>query len=220
MENHLLSATDAPAISLATAGIPLRLPASMFSKEKAAFVGLGWSKLATTLTASSVDSEIFFLKVMLDELNSEFALQLDNEPEVSTSHTVIFAGGSHASSIAKAARSTYPEVVDLSIGGWKLTAESAAELAHDISGVLEDAEEANFTVVLHLFDNSIFKAMVDGDLTDPFKLNGRYHIQGSMQLINSNELKKLFETALTIFRACSGSNIILLGPLPRNINNK
>ena len=157
---------------------------------------------------------------MLDELNSEFALQLDNEPEVSTSHTVIFAGGSHASSIAKAARSTYPEVVDLSIGGWKLTAESAAELAHDISGVLEDAEEASFTVVLHLFDNSIFKAMVDGDLTDPFKLNGRYHIQGSMQLINSNELKKLFETALTIFRACSGSNIILLGPLPRNINNK
>ena len=87
----------------------------MISKEKAAFVGLGWSKMATTLAASSIDTEKEFLKVILDELNSEFALQLDTEPvldrlvhtpEVSTSQTVIFAGGSHACRIAEAARST------------------------------------------------------------------------------------------------------------------
>ena len=30
--------------------------------------------------------------------------------QVSTSHTVIFVGGSHASRLAEAARSTYPEV--------------------------------------------------------------------------------------------------------------
>ena len=155
MDNHLLTAAEAPANSIARMGIPLRLPASMFSKEKAAFVGLGWSKMATSLAASSTDSERDFLKVILDELNCELALQLDTEPvldrlvhtpEVSTSQTVIFAGGSHACRIAEAARSTYPEVVDLSIGGWKLTTESAAELAHDISCVLEDAEYNSFTI--------------------------------------------------------------------------
>ena len=210
-------------------GIPLHLPASMFSKEKAAFVGLGWPKMATSLAASSIDSERDFLKVILDELNCEFTLQLDTEPvldrlvhtpEVSTSQTVIFAGGSHACRIAEAARSTYPEVVDLSIGGWKLTTESAAELAHDISCVLEDAEDNSFTIVLHLFDNSIYKGLSDGELTDAFKLKGSYHIKGELQLISSTELKSLFETALPIMRACSGSNIILLGPLPRYVNKK
>ena len=86
---------------------------------------------------------------MLEELNSEFALQLDTEPvldrlvqtpEVSTSHTIVFAGGSHASRIAEAARSAYPEVVDLCIGGWRLSKDSAAELAHDLTGVLEDGD--------------------------------------------------------------------------------
>ena len=214
---------------MARVGIPLRLPASMIGKEKAAFVGLGWSKMATTLAASSIDTEKEFLKVILDELNSEFALQLDTEPvldrlvdtpEVSTSQTVIFAGVSHALRIAEAARSTYPEVVDLCIGGWKLNTESAAELAHDISGVLEDSEDTSFTTVLHLFNNSIFKGLLDGDLTEQFKQNGSYHIKGEMQLINSAELKHLFKTALPILRACSGANIILLGPLPCYINNK
>ena len=90
-------------------------------------------------------------------------------PEVSTSHTIVFAGDSHASRIAEAARSAYPEVVDLSIGGWRLSKDSAAELAHDLNGVLDDADEGSHTVVLHLFDNAIFKGEVNGKLADPIK---------------------------------------------------
>ena len=77
-----------------------------------------------------------FLKVMLEELNSEFALQLDTEPvldrlvqtsEVSTSNIVVFAGGSHASRIAEAARSTYPEVVCKSVTFTRLKLYNKAE---------------------------------------------------------------------------------------------
>ena len=116
--NHiLLTGEGAGCSSISTAGIPLRLPASIYSKEKSAFVGLGWPKLATSLDATTETSKRNFLKVMLEELNSEFALQLDTEPvldplvhtpEVSTSHTAVFVGGSHASRLAEAARSTYP----------------------------------------------------------------------------------------------------------------
>ena len=133
----------------------LHLPASIYSKEKLAFVGLGRPKLATSLDATTETSERNFLKVMLEELNSEFAPQLDTEPvldrlvhtpQVSTNHTVVFVGGSHASRLAEAARLTYPEVVDLSIGGWKLTKESAAEVALDLAGVLEDACDGSSTI--------------------------------------------------------------------------
>ena len=170
-----------------------------------------------------------FLKVMLEELNSEFALQLDTEPvldrlvqtsELSTSHIVVFAGGSHASRIAEAARSTYPEVVDLSIGGWRLSKDSAADLAQDLSGVLEDASEGSHTVILHLFNNSIYKGEVDGELTDPVKLSRKFHVRGKLKLIDNADFKNLFETALPIIRACRGSNVLLLGPLPRFLLNK
>ena len=104
MKNYLLTETETEAGSISRAYIPLRLPASIYSKEKSAFVGLGWPKLAKSLAATTERTKMDLLKVMLEELNSEFALQLDTEPvldrlvqtpEVSTSHTIVFAGGSH-----------------------------------------------------------------------------------------------------------------------------
>ena len=109
MKNYLLTETETEAGSISRADIPLRLPASIYSKEKSAFVGLGWPKLAKSLAATTERTKMDLLKVMLEELNSEFAHQLDTEPvldrlvqtpEVSTSHTIVFAGGSHASRIA------------------------------------------------------------------------------------------------------------------------
>ena len=85
-----------------------------------------------------------------------------------------------ASRIAEAARSTYPEVVNLSIGGWRLSDNSAAEMAQDIAGVLEDEYDGSHTLVLHLVDNAIFKGEVNGELADPIKINGTYHIKGKL----------------------------------------
>ena len=133
---------------------------------------------------------------------------------------MVFVGGSHASRLAEAARSTYPEVVDVSIGGWKLTKESAAEVALDLAGVLDDATDGSHTIVLHIFDNSIYKGEAGGELTDPVRINRKYHIEGKLVVLDHPEFKRLFETALPIFRSCTGSNIILLGPLPRYLLSK
>ena len=119
-----------------------------------------------------------------------------------------------ASRIAEAARSTYPEVVNLSIGGWRLSDNSAAEMAQDIAGVLEDEYDGSHTLVLHLVDNAIFKGEVNGELADPIKINGTYHIKGKLRLVDSATFKLLFESALPILRACSASNIILLVRAP------
>ena len=42
VKNILLTGDGAGSSSIATAGIPLRMPASIYSREKSAFVGLGW----------------------------------------------------------------------------------------------------------------------------------------------------------------------------------
>ena len=138
-DNILASPMDqSESNSFAAASIPLRMPASLFTKEKTAFVGLGWSNIVTTLPPQSKEEEKAFLSTLLQELNSEFALQLDispkvdrqlHTPEVSSSRTIIVGGGSHASRLATSIGSIYPEVVDLTIGGWRLTEKSGENLA-------------------------------------------------------------------------------------------
>ena len=140
-ENILASPMDQnEANNFATASIPLRMPASMFTKDRTAFVGLGWSNIANSLPPQTKEEEKNFLLTILQELNREFALQLDISPnvdrlpytpEVSGSQTIIIGGGSHASRLAAAVGSIYPEVVDLTIGGWKLSEKSAEDLAYN-----------------------------------------------------------------------------------------
>ena len=142
------------------------MPASLFSKERTAFVGLGWPNMATIIHPFSCSDEQLLLSTMLHELNLELAMQLDTNPctdrllttsEVIRSKTIIIGGGSHAGRIAEAIRSTHPEVVDLSMSGWLLSENTASELASDISDALDDEEVEDPVVVLQIFDNALYK---------------------------------------------------------------
>ena len=210
--------------NLSTAVIPLRLPASLFSKERTSHVGMGWPKLASSLPAFTPDSEKKLIKVMFDELNHKLALKLDSSPSVDrrplthedTGQQIIIVGsGSHTGRLAESLRSTYPEVVDLSVRGWKLNKSNASNLASDIEGILEDENPEDVTVILQLYHNTIYEAEVDGAVTDHQKITGKYHVPGKLILISDSELKELFEASMPIFRTSKGTNIILIGPMPR-----
>ena len=101
-----------------------------------------------------------------------------------------------------------------------MTKESAAEVALDLAGVLEDASDGSHTIILHIFDNSIYKSEVDGELSDSVRINRKHHIEGKLVVLDHTDFKQLFETALPIIGSCTGSNVILLGPLPRYLLNK
>ena len=228
-DNILASPMDqSESNSFAAASISLRMPASLFTKEKTAFVGLGWSNIVTTLPPQSKEEEKAFLSTLLQELNREYALQLDispkvdrqlHTPEVSSSRTIIVGGGSHASRLATSIGSIYPEVVDLTIGGWRLTEKSGKNLAYDIENVLDEADPANTTIILHMFDNSVFLGESGGTTAAPVKVNGRYHILGRLVVANGKQIKELFDAAMPIFRAARGAELLIIGPLPRYLVN-
>ena len=111
-------------------------------------------------------------------------------PEVSSSGTIIVGGG---------IGSTYPEVLDLTIGGWRLTEKSGEDLAYDIENVMDEADPANTTIILHMFDNSVFLGESGGITSAPAKINGRYHILGRLVVVNAKQVKELFEAAMPIY---------------------
>ena len=141
--------------------------------------------------------------------------RLPYTPEVSGSQTIIIGGGSHASRLAAAVGSIYPEVVDLTIGGWKLSEKSAEDLAYDIENVMDDADPATTTIILHIFDNSVFMGEEEGGMLAPEKIAGRFHIRGRLATVNAKGVKELFETAMPIMRAARGAELLIIGPLPR-----
>ena len=49
-------------------------------------------------------------------------------------------------------------------------------------------------VILHLFDNQIFKGLIGDKTTDPVKKDGQYHITGKLAVISAEEFKALFVT--------------------------
>ena len=176
------------------------------------------------------EQESKFLDVMLTERNLELALQLDtdpstdrllNTPEVVRRPLIIVGGGSHASRLANALGSINPEVVDLSIGGWKVTEDNVRDLATDIGDALEAAESPEgCTIVLQLLDNSLFKGGSKTSQIYPVKLGGTFHIVGELSTINEDKFKEIFKMVIPIFRAARGSRIILIGPLARYVIQK
>ena len=64
----------------------------MFTKDRTAFVGLGWSNIATSLPPQTIEEEKTILSTILQELNCEFALQLDTSTNDWQLHTPEVSG--------------------------------------------------------------------------------------------------------------------------------
>ena len=141
-----LEAAESGKSDFGSLSIPQRLPASLHTKDRISFIGLGWPQMLSGIPAPSPDTEKTLLGVMLQELNQELALQLDTAPstdplyftpEVNRRQVIIVGGGSLACRLAEAIGATHPEVVDLSKGGWRVNEDNARDLPNDITDALE-----------------------------------------------------------------------------------
>ena len=146
--------------------------------------------------------------------------RLPPTPEVSGSRTLIFGGGSHAGRLAAAVGAIYPEVVDLTAGGWKLSEKTAKDLAYDIENVMEDLDPTNVTLILNILDNNIYRGNVDSQQVEPVKLDSGYHIPGKLEIVDAKLVKKLFDTAMPVLRAARGAEVLIVGPLQRYLEQK
>ena len=66
------------------------------------------------------------------------------------------------------------------MSGWLLSENTAAELASDITDALDDEEVEDPVVVPQIFDNALYKGTMNGEIADPVKQQGKYHILGDL----------------------------------------
>jgi hypothetical protein len=210
----------------------IRLPTSMVCTDKLPYIVAGFDNLKTAVDPLSEEDERVLLMSLLDELNSLFPVNLstdvvcdrytDSTNEVFSDETMdrtdlVLIGGSHLSKIRRHLDSDYWRVTDLTRPGWRISADSVAELVDTLENVSPSVAWDSATVVLQLFDNSVY--MVggpEGEKRLPSKdRSGTYHIDGSLVVADKPTVKGLVNLTVPLLKSLGNSRKLFLTPLAR-----
>jgi hypothetical protein len=169
----------------------------------------------------------------IQEVNSKFMTDLaaecvvsreaDNEYEDEATalkgRRLVMVGASHSARIANALEDMGAIVVDLSIPGWRISAESVCLMVQQLNTVLAEPFEGETYIIYQLFDNSIFLCRDEAGVTTlPAKGDdGRYHVNGQLVLMEKDAFRRLFTEILPLLRAGLDNVKVLLAPLLRYV---
>ncbi len=170
---------------------------------------------------------------MIDELNSKCGLELSHEislyrPTLTSEperedlmddvmEKVIMMGGSHSSRLTDELDDTCLDVTDISVRGWRLTEENVEEKVRELKEIFATADEKRTTIVYQLFDNiSYYAKKPDGGRVPPSKgRDGKYHVEGRLEIANREEVKRMVSTAIPLLRAGGQCRKVILTPAGR-----
>jgi hypothetical protein len=127
---------------------------------------------------------------------------------------VVIIGGSHSSRLTDELDDTCLDVTDISVKGWKLTEENVEEKVRELKEIVATADEKRTTIVYQLFDNvSYYTKKPDGGRVLPSKgRDGKYHVEGRLDIANREEVKKMVSTAIPLLRAGGQCRKFILTP--------
>jgi hypothetical protein len=167
---------------------------------------------------------------LLEELNNLYPLNLCTdiicdrylEEDVFDDSTMdrtdlVLIGASH---LGRVARNILPDkwrLSDLTQPGWRINNSNVSELVDRLSELSKSIDLKNATVVLQLFDNSVY--MVGGPGGEkrlPEKdRSGTYHVDGSLVVADKPAVKDLVHQLLPLLHALGETKKIFLTPLAR-----
>jgi hypothetical protein len=210
----------------------LVLPTLKKYSEKVVFESPGYSAVPLSISPVSSVDEKNVVEMLAEALNKDFmtdlALELNTcretdgvsgEMENSTleGKRFITVGASHAACIACALEDMGAHVVDISVPGWRISAENVELMIRDLKSVLEEDYNGETLIIYHLFDNSTYlSCLADGTKQLPVKLgDGKYHIPGRVVYVDRTGFRELFTLVLPLLRAGMDHTKLLLTPIIR-----
>lgn len=135
----------------------------------------------------------------------------DKEP----SHYVLL-GGSNLKKIGPLLAKMGFGVTDLTKPGWIPSPPTVTAL---LSEILPLSLPENTVFITDMLGNVAYRsAQLDGTLAMPYKISGRYHIEGEVHLCSKENLCTLIDNLKPVLEKIS-SSIVFLAPLPRYLYN-
>jgi hypothetical protein len=193
-------------------GLPLRLEPVSVTDEKNIFEMF-----------AQVMNENFMTDLALEISVCRDAVSADEEaldPAIANKRIVV-VGASHGMRLASAMEEMGANIVDISVPGWKVTAEAVEAMRTELVSVLEEKYDGETIIIFQLFDNNMYLACdADGNRSMPVKMDDSlYHVPGRLVFIDRDSFKELFLLTLPLLRAGQHHTKILLTPLMRFVKN-
>jgi hypothetical protein len=208
----------------------IRLPTSQTSTEKATFVTAGFDNLKTAVEPITEDEEKTLLNLLIEELNNLYPVSLcmdivcdrfmeeDVFDDSAMDRTdLVLIGGSHLGNVAKNINQEHWKIVDLTRPGFRINGGTVPDLVERVLDLSSNINMDNATVVLQIFDNSVYMAGgPGGEKRLPGKdRSGTYHIEGSLVVADKAAVKDLVQQLAPLLKGLGSSRKIILTPLAR-----
>jgi hypothetical protein len=176
------------------------------------------------------ESERSLVLSLIHDLNEIYATGLCEEPVIDRymeddvfgtddqpKHRLILLGSSHLRRISEHLDQDRSDIVDLCEPGFRIPANSVAGLIKKLESELREPVDGNCTVILQLFDNSVYQTGGPGGvryLPDKDQY-GQYHITGSLQVADKDAVKEMVGLLAPLFKALGQLRKLFLTPLAR-----
>jgi hypothetical protein len=189
----------------------------------------GFSNLKKVIEPISEDFERYMLSTLVDELNSLFPLSLATDfvcdrfleedvfDETKNRTALVLVGASHLWNVASLIESQDWQVFDLTTPGWRISDNAVKKKMDEIIRLGEQIELDKATVILQLYDNSVFMVGGTGGTRHlPARdATGVYHVDGELVVADKAGVKELTSKLAPLIRALGGAKKLFLSPLSR-----
>jgi hypothetical protein len=165
---------------------------------------------------------------MMKEIADTYAIDVNQSPNLSrcsgdpvfddpsnNEARIFVIGASHAVQLVGGLAEKGHNVINLAKPGWKFDDATAGEISQKLQ--YYGAGKDDFLVIDPL-SNSIFCGSDNGgNLLDPVKESGTWHVPGSITVRSKPYLKQMIQKLKITLEHCSECKIVLLVPIPRYV---
>jgi hypothetical protein len=210
----------------------LMLPVLGNFGKKTCFESPEYANVPRELHALSENDERNLVEMLAETLNNSFMTDLAVEICTSRDNGTMYeesmdssllgkrfvvVGASHATRLACVMEDLGAVVIDLSVPGWRPTADNVASAIRELNAVLAEDYSGETIVIYQLYDNSCYLACSPaGETSLPVKLaDNKFHVEGRLTFVDRTGFRELFTATLPLLRAGKDCVKILLSPLMR-----
>jgi hypothetical protein len=130
---------------------------------------------------------------------------------------LVLIGGSHLGNVAKNINQEHWKITDLTRPGLRINSATVPVLVERIQELASDINMDKATVILQIFDNSVYMAGgPGGEKRLPVKdRSGTYHIEGSLVIVDKAAVKDLVQQIAPVLKALGNFRKLVMMPLAR-----
>jgi hypothetical protein len=204
------------------------MPENITNRSRMRMISGEIENLPASISPMDEKDEKAVIEQMMREIAETYAIDVNHFPNLSQCNgdpvfddtssleaRIFVIGASHAVRLVGGLAEKGHNVINLAKPCWKLDDVTASEIGQKLQYYGAGREDF---IVIDPLSNSVFCGSdSDGNLIDPEKDGGKWHVPGSLTVRSKPYLKQTLQKLRLTLDQCSECKLILLVPIPRYI---